>query len=96
VHPEAFDVSRAGDLIFAGETSAQLPELWLSDLKGTPARRMTRLNQREAFTVAEPPKGTEPGRLGAGRQERRRGSLHEYAEVKPFQRKQRQAASSEP
>jgi dipeptidyl aminopeptidase/acylaminoacyl peptidase len=47
VHPEAFDVSRVGDLIFAGETSAQLPELWLSDLKGTLARRMTRFNQHE-------------------------------------------------
>ena len=47
VHPGAFDVSRAGDLVFAGETAAQFPELWLSDLKGAQARRMTRLNQQE-------------------------------------------------
>jgi dipeptidyl aminopeptidase/acylaminoacyl peptidase len=47
VHPGAFDVSESGGLVFAGETTSQLPELWLGDLKGAPARRMTRFNQKE-------------------------------------------------
>jgi dipeptidyl aminopeptidase/acylaminoacyl peptidase len=48
VRPGAFDVSTAGDLVFTGETTAQLPELWLSDLKGASARRVTRLNRKDS------------------------------------------------
>jgi len=55
VHPGAFDLSQAGHLVFVGETSTQLPELWLSDLKGAPVRRMTKFNQHGAeLTFAEP------------------------------------------
>ncbi len=53
VHSNVFDVSKTGDLIFTGDSGSQLAELWMSDLKGAPARRMTRLNQEAKLVLGQ-------------------------------------------
>jgi dipeptidyl aminopeptidase/acylaminoacyl peptidase len=55
VNPGNFDVAPDGAMVFVGETATQLQEVWLSDLKGTAARRTTKLNaQSQTIALGQP------------------------------------------
>jgi len=41
VHPSSFDASGAGDIVFAGETTTQAPELWIAARDRAPERVST-------------------------------------------------------
>jgi dipeptidyl aminopeptidase/acylaminoacyl peptidase len=54
VNPHAFDVSSAGEVVYAGQTATTPPELWSWDQKGAP-KQISHLNESwKQFTLSEP------------------------------------------